>query len=412
MPKLLSLFSKITWGCRMDGFKRPTRPQQPPRPTQAPPVSPNNAAPNTVPAAIDAPIDMSLPEERVDQKEKRSILAKFYRIPKWVRIVCISSFIVLAVAGIGLYTFLLSPRDASATNTIPVEIVSGMIPGQIAEKLEEKGIIRSSLAFSIHTRLRGKQLQAGNYELSPAKSAPDIATELQGGTEADEIEVMFKPGATLADNKKVLMALGYDAGEIDAAFRAEYDHPLFEGRPAGSDLEGYIFGETHRFTTGTSVKAILSRYFDDYYAVIQENNLVNGYESQGLSLFEGITLASIVQRESGGDDKPGIAQVFLLRLSIGMQLGSDVTYQYIADKEGNPRDVNYDSAYNTRRYAGLPPGPIASPGTAALKAVANPADGDYMYFLSGDDDVTYFARTSAEHEANIRNHCQEKCKII
>jgi len=74
--------------------------------------------------------------------------------------------------------------------------------------------------------------------------------------------------------------------------------------------------------------------------------------------------------------------------------------------------VNLDSPYNTRRYAGLPPGPIASPSASALGAVANPAAGNYRFFLSGDDDVTYFARTDAEHEANIQNHCQKKCLIL
>ena len=136
------------------------------------------------------------------------------------------------------------------------------------------------------------------------------------------------------------------------------------------------------------------------------------FKENGLNLYQGITLASIIQRESIGGDEPQIAQVFYTRLSIGMMLGSDVTYQYIADKTGVARDINLDSPYNTRRYTGLPPGPIATPGLNALLAVASPAPGDYIYFLSGDDDVTYFATTLEEHEANIRNHCQQKCQII
>ena len=92
-----------------------------------------------------------------------------------------------------------------------------------------------------------------------------------------------------------------------------------------------------------------------------------------------------------------------------MMLGSDVTYQYIADCDGLVRDPGLESPYNTRVVTGLTPGPIAVPGLAALKAVADPATTDYVYFLSGDDDVTYFARTNEEHEANIRDHCQVKC---
>jgi UPF0755 protein len=89
-----------------------------------------------------------------------------------------------------------------------------------------------------------------------------------------------------------------------------------------------------------------------------------------------------------------------------------VTYQYIADKTGVPRDTNLDSPYNTRIKTGLTPGPIAVPGLNALLAVANPAAGDYLYFLSGDDDITYYGRTLSDHEANIAAHCKVKCTII
>lgn len=322
--------------------------------------------------------------------------------------------VVVVLLLVGAISYLISPRDSSAQSTIPVEIVSGTVPSQIATLLEEKGVIRSQWAFRLYARLSNAQgsLQAGNYELSPASSLASIVAQLEKGPDSDEIEVTFKPGATLKQNKEVLLALGYGGEEIDKAFKTQYDSPLFESHPADADIEGYLYGETHRFAKDATLKTILERYFDDYYTVVKENNLIALYKKQGLSLYQGITLASIVQRESGGDDKAQIAQVFLRRLASDIQLGSDVTYQYIADKEGKPRDINYDSPYNTRRYTGLPPGPISSPGVAALKAVANPASGDYLYFLSGDDNVTYFARNLAEHEANIRDHCQEKCKIL
>ena len=94
-----------------------------------------------------------------------------------------------------------------------------------------------------------------------------------------------------------------------------------------------------------------------------------------------------------------------------MELGSDVTYQYIADKNGLERSPSLKSPYNTRIQKGLPPGPIATPSLSALDAAANPANSNYLYFLSGDDDVTYFVKTNEEHEANIKAHCQKKCQI-
>ncbi len=92
-----------------------------------------------------------------------------------------------------------------------------------------------------------------------------------------------------------------------------------------------------------------------------------------------------------------------------MPLGSEVTFEYAAKKLGVAATPTLDSPYNTRIYPGLPPGPIATPGVDAMKAVANPASGDYLYFLSGDDGKTYFAMTDAEHERNITDHCQQKC---
>lgn len=313
------------------------------------------------------------------------------------------------------YTLQLSPVDSSNSDKKLITVKAGSAPGQIATLLESEGLIRNSDAFLWYTRFQGVQnkLQAGAYRLSPSESTQQIVKHLTSG-KVDTFTITFLPGATVADNRKVLIGAGYSEEEVDAALAKPYDSPLFAGKPAEADLEGYIFGETYAFGTDATVEAILERTFAQFYKVVQDNNLVARFEAQGLTLYEGITLASIVQREASpqADDMPQIAQVFYSRLATGMPLGSDVTYQYIADKEGLTRDPNLDSPYNTRRYAGLPPGPISAPGEKALKAAANPAEGDYLYFLSGDDDVTYFARTLDEHEANIANHCREKCKII
>ena len=324
--------------------------------------------------------------------------------------------LLLTIGGIFLwYTLQLAPVNSSNTDKQLVVIESGSTPTDIANLLKEKELIRNPTAFLWYSRIEGVQnlLQAGTYRLSPSESTPQIVEHLSSGR-VDTFSITFLPGATLADNRKVLIGAGYDASAVDAALAKTYDSPLFAGKPASADLEGYIYGETYSFGTDTSVEAILEHVFDEFYSVVEKNNLVAKFKAQDLTLYEGITLASIVQREASpkADDMPQIAQVFYSRLAMDMPLGSDVTYQYIADKTGVARDPNLDSPYNTRRYAGLPPGPISSPGEKALVAVANPASGDYLYFLSGDDDITYFGRTLEEHEANITNHCQEKCKIL
>jgi len=327
--------------------------------------------------------------------------------------------ILLLLSGIGalavyiMYQTALSAVNPSDTNKIVVVIEPGSSPGAIASTLRDNGLIRNTTAFSIYTRLTATEnkLQAGSFRMSPSESTPEIVGHLTRG-ENDRIDITFLPGQTIAKHKTVFAEAGYSSAEIEAGFAIKPDRPLFAGAPASADLEGFIFGETYRVGSSAIVQEILSVTFGQFEKVLAENDLVAGFERQGLSLFEGIIMSSIIEKEAVGGDEPQIAQVFLKRLEIGMMLGSDPTYQYIADKLGQPRSLDFESLYNTRRYAGIPPGPIASPGVASLRAIANPAEGDFLYFLSGDDDVTYYGRTFEEHTANIRNHCKIKCQFL
>ena len=384
-------------------------PVQPPRkPIEKPPVPPI--------AKVAAP---PLPVEAPQPPVKKPWWRK-----RWVLIIGgILSLGIIAVAIVLIwYLVQLSPVDAQNTNKVNVTIASDSSPATIAGVLQDKGVIRDKTAFLWYTRLHGVQnkLQAGAYKLSPSDGTRKIVDYLVNGS-VGTFSITFYPGATLVDKvtspdkridvTTVLERAGFSDKEISDALNKQYDHPLFQDKPATADLEGYVFGETYQFNSGATVEDILNRTFDEYYKWVVQDDLVNAFKAHGLSLYQGITLASIVQRESGGDDKAQIAQVFYSRMAQNMPLGSDVTYQYIADKTGVARDPNLDSPYNTRRYVGLPPGPIATPGLAALQAVANPAPGDYLYFLNGDDHVTYFAHTLAEHQANIANHCKVKCQI-
>jgi len=242
----------------------------------------------------------------------------------------------------------------------------------------------------------------------------------------------IRPGETIFDIKKHLLEVNrngedtegeplpnYTEAEIDEAFRASYDFDFLASRPADASLEGYLYGETHEFYGDTSVKDILSKYLEGMATIISENDLVAKYAARGLSLHEGITLASIVQKESPGPEMPTVAQVFLTRLASGWRLGSDVTVTYALDVldpnrttyQDNQSALVVDSCYNTRLYAGLPCGPIANPGQTALLAVANPSDSSYLYFLTGDDGVMYYSYTEAEHNRNAYLHCQALCNI-
>ena len=241
--------------------------------------------------------------------------------------------------------------------------------------------------------------------------------KLEQAQEDAKFNFTIKPGETIFEIKKNLVEAGFSSEEVEEAFNADYDYGFLKDRPEGATLEGYLFGETYEFYNNTPVKEILNRYLEAMNEVINKNHLKDAYKKQGLSLYEGITLASIVQREAPSSEQPTVAQIFLSRLANGIMLGSDVTVSYALDVvdpnrekyQDNQSALTLDSCYNTRNRQGLPCGPISSPGLSALLAVANPSDTAYLYFLTGDDGLMYYSYTEAEHIQNIYSHCQDLC---
>lgn len=227
------------------------------------------------------------------------------------------------------------------------------------------------------------------------------------------------PGETIFDIQKNLIKAGYSETEVAEAFSASYNYDFLTDRPAGATLEGYLYGETHEFYKSATVKEIIDTFLKGMGEVIRANNLKERYAAHNLSLFEGITLASVVQKESAPADQPMVAQVFLNRLGIGWKMGSDVTVSYALDvlnpnrspDTDNASAVTVDSCYNTRLYTGLPCGPISNPGLSALLSVADPEDNDYLYFLTGDDGKMYYSSTESGHLYNRSLYCQDLCNV-
>ena len=241
----------------------------------------------------------------------------------------------------------------------------------------------------------------------------------QEAKKAEVFNFMIRPGETIYEIRDSLIEVGYSAEEVDEALNADYDFEFLKGRPEGATLEGYLYGETHEFYADATAREVIETFLQGMGEVIQENNLEAKYTEQGLSLFEGITLASVVQKESPTDEMPTVAQVFLTRLDYGIPLGSDVTVSYALDTidpnretySDNQAALKVNSCYNTRLNAGLPCGPISNPGLSALLAVAEPSDTSYLYFLTGDDGLMYYSYTEYEHNQNARLHCSELCNV-
>ena len=293
---------------------------------------------------------------------------------------------------------------------------------QIAEKLDDMDLIRSSFFFKINLKLNhpDASLKTGIYTLNKGMSADEIAGILaEGSIDPNVFSFTILPGETIFDIKKKLINFGYRTEEIDEALYKNYDFEVLKDRPAGSSLEGYLFGETHEFYNSASVSEIFEVFLKNFDTIAKDNDLAGQFAKKGLNLHQGITLASIVQKEAHSADQPTVAQVFLSRLSAGYPLGSDVTVSYALDVidpdrktyNNNADALNVDSCYNTRKNAGLPCGPISNPSLNALLAVANPTDTAYFYFLTGDDGSMYYSYTEDEHNQKARDYCQVLCNI-
>lgn len=430
----------------MDGFKRQNGQQFNSRPNNNRQVPPLGAVPRPAPRAIDpnqpmgqkANISLNSDHDAASQKvsKKKRCLRRWMIILIAVMVFLTAVFAVL----FKWYEMQLKPVS-SDSNKVSVTVEDGSSVSVVANTLASKNLIRNRLAFEVYVRLNNKNsIKAGTCMIAPSESVADIVNRMNNGCH-DFKTITFYPGGTLESSKYkasqssdgvdktsvryILRQAGYSDDEISSAFKAKYDSPLFADRPSGSSLEGYVFGETYQFTGDATAKDVLQTVFDHMYKVVQKNDLVNKFKAQGLTLYQGLTMASIVERELGCEDKPtverknrcyqyqrGIAQVFIARYKKNMQLGSDVTFIYAADKAGVKPKVDIDSPYNTRKHTGLPPTPIATPGELSLKAAADPAPGDNLFFIAGDDGLIYFAKTDEEHKNNIDKYCQKLCSIV
>jgi UPF0755 protein len=178
--------------------------------------------------------------------------------------------------------------------------------------------------------------------------------------------------------------------------------------PAAADLEGYLFPDTYAIPRQTDAARLVRAMVDRFQQVLTPE-LRQAAEARGLTVRQSVTLASIVEKETArGDERPIVAAVYSNRLKIGMGLQCDPTVIYALTRagryNGNLRrdDLMFDSPYNTYRYAGLPPGPIAAPGKGSLEAASRPADVEYVYFVSRNDGSHEFARTLDEHNRNVQ----------
>ena len=273
--------------------------------------------------------------------------------------------------------------------------------------LEAAGIVRDSLRFRLLARRHGfdRRIKAGEYRLSATMTPLRLLRDLAEGRVV-QLRLTIPEGFTLrqiaraAEEAGLVSAEDFIAAAEDSAFAREHGIP-------SETLEGYLFPDTYFFPRSASAVDIVGTLLDRFRAVFREEWRVRARE-MGFSIHEVATLASIIERETGAPgERPHVASVFHNRLRIGMRLQSDPTVIYgLADFDGNLTRKHLDAptAYNTYQMAGLPPGPIANPGAAALEAALFPLETKDLYFVSRGDGTHVFSRNLRDHNRAVRKY--------
>ena len=320
-----------------------------------------------------------------------------------IAVICVA---VIIVAGAVFYiTGLGKALDSNDTQTVSVIISSGSSTGQIGQILEEEGIISSADKFKIWSRIKGydSRYKAGTYTLSPSMDFQEIADIIVSG-KVTTVNFTIPEGYTIYQTASAIAAKGL--GDYDTlvslieAGDYEYDF-LKDAQNNKNKLEGYLFPNTYTVDEGMNeeqiIKVMLDQFEKQPYKVYAESG-------SSYSLNDIITVASIIERECKVDEeRPLVASVIYNRLAKGMPLQMCSTVQYVLGKQKEVltyADTRIESPYNTYTNTGLPPGPICSPGLAAIKAALNPADTDYLYFVLSEklDGTSNFSSDYAQFE--------------
>jgi UPF0755 protein len=302
---------------------------------------------------------------------------------------------------------LLYPLDSAAPEPILVEVLPGLSFRQICKEIENKEVIKHWWSVELLARLSRSdtKIPAGEYELSRAMSPKEILKKLVQGR-VYERRVLIKEGATIADFGKIIEEAGLlPAAEFQMAMRDERLLHMAGIGTFAKSFEGYLFPQTYLFSRPITPKDIIWRMlkeFEDHWP--REYTLRS--EQIGLSRHEALTLASIIEKESGNfEEQPIISSVFHNRLKQGMKLQSDPTVIYgIENFNGNltKDDLQTPTPYNTYVNFGLPPGPICNPGASAIKAALYPSETAYYFFVGTGEGKHAFAENLQAHNENVR----------
>lgn len=320
--------------------------------------------------------------------------------------------------------YLIHPSNDAAVVSFSIE--PGQSVGEIAANLKEQGLIDNATLFRFYTKLTktDTSFKTGVYEVQPGLSMLNLVSELTTSS-FGVIRATIIEGWTLRDigfyfeNKGIMMAeeifeqTGLQAVDyrpqsfIYPAEKWKAGYDFLDDMPSYVSLEGYLFPDTYYFFKNATAEDVVDRMlrnFDDKLGPEWRQEI----ERQGKTIFEIVTMASIIEKEMYGlEDRKMVSDIFWKRIELGMPLQSDASVNYVTGKDvtrPSIEDTQVDSFYNTYKYPGLPLGPISNPGAEAIEAAIYPTPNDYYYFLNTPDGEIIYSKTHDEHVANKQKY--------
>lgn len=323
--------------------------------------------------------------------------------------------VVLLVLGIGLdqaYGWYQGQVDSAAGRSatpIKITVQAGETADQIAQDLFSHGLITNQSVFLLYVRISGAgpRLERGDYYLRQNMTMAQIVQKLQHGV-VPQITIRFVEGWTI-HRMGTWLQQNTSIGTVNdfvSAAQGTWPFDFLASRPAGADLQGYLFPDTYNVDQSATVSDVITRQLTEFgqvftpawRAAIQKPTSERPVES----IENVVVLASIAQAEGADPDMPNICSVYYNRLENNMPLQADATILFAQGRAGivGPVNTSFDSPYNTYQHAGLPPGPIGNPGAAALAACVNPPQTDYLYYFTDKANRTHFEKTLDQFNAD------------
>ncbi|MEI6627244.1 MAG: endolytic transglycosylase MltG [bacterium] len=321
--------------------------------------------------------------------------------------------IFFTLLGIYVYGQIHWPMNGVKNETVYFQISKGESVIKIAKDLADKKLVKSEVVFRLYAKYRhaDEKFQAGGYSLAKNLSMKQVIDELLlGANTGNEKSITIIEGWQGVEIGDYLVSMGVTkktdfikAIEV-SRWRSDYD---FLADKRIKTLEGFMFPDTYRIYASSTIEAVVKKMLDNFETKLT-SDMISAISKEKKKLYDVMILASIVEKEASSlslVDKKIVAGIFWNRLSINMPLQSDATVNYITGKSNlRPTydELGADSLYNTYKYAGLPPTPIANPGLEAIEAAIYSVKTDYLYFLTDKDGRIHYGKTFEDHNKNIR----------